>query len=89
MRKTADSPTFLSEKFSEEKLTEPSGLLGRIVGELDEVLVEERRAGDGSQTHARGQDLGEAIDPENAAVDVHGKEGGDERIRKLSEEVLV
>lgn len=89
MRETAESPTFLSQKFGEEELTKPSGLLSRIVGELDEVLVEERRTGNGPETHARGQDLGEAIDPENAAIDVHRKEGRDKRIRKLSEEVPV
>ena len=87
--KTAESPTILSQKFREEELTKPGRLLSRIVGELDEVLVEEGRAGDGAETHPRGEDLGEAIHPENAAVDVHRKEGRDERIRKLSEEVIV
>jgi hypothetical protein len=85
LRKDAESPTFFSLKFSEEELTEPNRLLSRVVGELDEVLVEERRAGDGPETHPGGQDLGETIRPENTAVDIHGKEGGGKRIRKFSE----
>lgn len=51
---TAKSPTLVSQKLGEEELTEASGLLSRIVGELDEVPVEERRTGDTAKTHARG-----------------------------------
>lgn len=87
--KTAESPAIFSEKLREEELTEASGLLSRVVGKLDEVLVEERGARDRSETHSRGKDLGETIHPENTAVYVHGKEGRDERTRKLFEEVLI
>jgi hypothetical protein len=89
LRKTAESPTFLSQELCEKELTESSWLLSRVVGEFDQVPVEERRAGDGPETHPRGQDLGETIHPENTAVDVHGKKGGDKRTRKLFEKALV
>lgn len=89
LSETAEAPAVLSQKFCEEELAEAGGLLSRVVGELDEILVEERRAGDSAETHARGKDLGEAINPENAAIDVHGKEGGDERTCERFEEVLV
>ena len=87
--KTAESPAVLSQKLCEEELAKAGGLLGRVIGELDEVLVEERRAGDRAETHAGGEDLGEAINPENAAIDVHGKEGGDERAGECFEEVII
>ena len=87
--KTAEAPAVLSQKLCEEELTESRGLLGRVVGELDEVPVEEGRAGDGSKTHSGGQNLREAVYPENTTVDVHGKEGGDERTGKRLEEALV
>ena len=51
--------------------------------------MEEGRAGDGSETHARGKDLGKTIHSENTAVDVQGKEGRDERTGKLFEEVVI
>ena len=86
---TAESPAVVSQKLGEEELAKAGGLLGRVVGEFDEVPVEEGRAGDGAKTHAGSEDLGETIYPENAAVDVHGKEGGDERARELFEEALV
>lgn len=88
MSKTAEGPAFVSEKLCEEELAEAGRLLSRVVGELDEVPVEERRAGDAAKTHSGGQNLGEAVYAENTAVDVHRKEGGNKRFRKLSEEVF-
>ena len=87
--KTAKSPTLLSKKLREEELAKSSGLLSGVVGELDQVFVEEGRTGDAPKTHPGGQNLGETVDPENAAIDVQGKEGRDERGRKLFEEILV
>ena len=86
---TAESPAIVSQKLCEEELAKAGGLLGGVVGEFDEVPVEERRAGDSAETHARGEDLGETINPEDAAIDVHGKEGGDERAREFFEEALI
>ena len=88
MSKTAESPTVVSEKFREEELAEATRLLSRVVGELDEVLVEEGRASDSAETHSRGQNLGETIYAKDTAVDIHGKEGGDKRLGKLPEEVV-
>ena len=88
MSKAAESPAFLPEKLCEEELAEASRLLSRVVGELDEILVEEGRASDAAETHSGGQNLGEAVYAKNTAVDVHRKEGGNKRFRKLSEEVI-
>lgn len=51
---TVEGPTFLSQKLCEKELTEAGRLLSRVVGEFNEVPVEERRTGDGSKAHARG-----------------------------------
>ena len=48
-----ESPTFLSQKFCEEELTKTCRLLSRVVGEFNEVPVEERGTCDGPEAHSR------------------------------------
>lgn len=50
-RKTVEGPAFVSEKLCEEELTETGRLLSRVIGEFNDVFLEEGRTGDGSKAH--------------------------------------